>query len=347
MRRLAAIVVIAAAVFATKVAWTDSGYDDGLSCVRTAFGIKSNKNTGDYREFNLAPDEWTQLVSDISARSGLALRPQAVACDQVSNAAPFVPKADADLPENLKQSQFVLYNRIYMRTLLADDRDWAIFILGHELGHITKHHIDTRMFSISRFEQESEADYEGACTVAKLGGRLETIYSLLPHIRDPVDGDYPSIEHSRAIARRAFDDEKCKVKPVDGIDVDAANVEVIYFYKRADEGRAVDALSRIGVTPSVRQSGVYKGVDYSDQPTDSVTCHAGVPIDFVRKVALALFDKGVAVRAINKPDTENARLEGRIIIESTARTRPTLTRDQIEALDNCPSQLDPVYGKGR
>lgn len=96
-----------------------------------------------------------------------------------------------------------------------------------------------------------------------------------------------------------------------------------------------------------RQSGVFKGVDYSDRDTDTVTCHSGTSIDLVRKIALALFDEGIPLRAISEPDAENTRFKQRITLEAAAKNRPLLTRDAIYQLQACPTQIDPVYGKGR
>jgi hypothetical protein len=323
-------------------AWAES-HVRGRDCVRKYYGINDSTSSNvDDVEIDIAPSLATQLLQDIAVRKTPKLNPRAIDCDQIRKATAFQPSDNDGLPANLFDKNFVIYNDIWVRETIGKNRDMAVFIMGHEFGHLLKSHLTTRRETTS-FEMESEADYQGACAVALLGGKWSSVEEIIEKLRGDIDTDYPSAATSMKISREAFDD--C------GGNRDVAsqtpNIDVVYFYKRADEGRVVGALNQLGVKSSIRQSGVFRGTDYSDRDTDTVTCHAGVPVDFVKTVALALFDAGVSLRAISEPDPENLRFERRITIEAVAKTRPLLTRDEIENLTRCPMQTDPVFGKAR
>ncbi|RWL45257.1 MAG: hypothetical protein EOR60_15030 [Mesorhizobium sp.] len=303
------------------------------------YHVVNANSSADLKENAIAPSEATQLLQDIARRSNLTMRPRALPCDWIANATAFEPQESDKLPPELVSALFVIYNRVWVRTALGRDRDQAVFLFGHEMGHLSRGHLHKKM---PRLQMEKEADYEGACAVARLGGSWASLSQLIYKIRDDVDGDYPSAAHSLEIADGAFRDCGGNQKVSD-----SAGITVVYWYKRVDNGAVVDTLNYLGDALVVKQSGVYKGVDYSDRPTDTVTCHKGASISVVKKVALSLFDRGIVIRAINEPDAENAALTNRITVESAARTRSPLTRQQISDLSSCPAQSDPVYGKRR
>ncbi|MDW9812099.1 hypothetical protein [Sinorhizobium meliloti] len=313
----------------------------GLECVRKYYNITAESTDVDEREVAFKPDEATQLIKDIAERAGFNITPKAVTCDDIANAIPFEPQAQDQLPDELKSLTFIIYSRSWLRTVLGTQRDKAVFILGHELGHIMRQHLTERS-SLTRLEMEKEADYEGACAVARLGGDWNTLLDVIAQNRDDADGDYPSAEHSTDIARVAFSECGGRL-----LDEDLPVTKVVYWYKRADDGKAIEALNDLGVNLDVRQSGVYMGVDFSERDTNTVTCHEGAPISLVRAVALALYDQGIEITNISRPDPENRHLTNRITVEATSRGRPQLTRSAIRDLDYCPSQYDSTYGSFR
>ncbi len=315
----------------------------GLDCVRHYFNIKEDApEDADYAEMSFSPSLANQLLSDIRTRLVYNAVLKAVECDRVANAIPFLPKVSDFLPHPLNTFNFIIYNNVWVTHTLGENRTQAIFLLGHEIGHITRGHLGERK-GIPRLTQETEADYEGACTVARLGGNWDELVDYIKRIRGPVVEFYPRPVVSLRQAADAF-------RQCGGIESKTSQGQpttVVYFYKRADRGRVVNALSSLGLRASVRQSGVYKGVDYSDRETDTLTCHRGVSPQEIRRVALALVDSGVQLRAISEPDPENQKFTRRLTLEAAAKSRSVLTRQTIEQIADCPGRFDPTYGKGR
>ncbi|PDT13753.1 hypothetical protein CO670_26840 [Rhizobium sp. J15] len=322
-------------------AFAQNSRADGLACVRSYFQI-SVESTDIYDpEVAFEPNEATQLITDIAERANFDIKLRAITCDQIDNAVPFQPNASDQLPEQLKSQTFIIYRRSWMRTILGQKREKAIFILGHELGHIIKKH-QTERVSLQRLQKEKEADREGGCAVARLGGDWTTLADVIAQTRDEVAGDYPSRSESTNLAREGF--LECGGRLSED---NFPSTEVVYWYKRADNGRVVEALNGLGLNVDVRQTGIYEGVDFSDYNTSTVTCHAGAPISLVRQVALALYDNGIEIRGISKPDFKNRRIRNRITVEATSWNHARLTRRAIQDLSYCPSQYDPTYGAHR
>jgi hypothetical protein len=313
----------------------------GLRCVKEYYGITDNTPANaDMKEVNFAPSLATQLLEDIVSRSNLDLKPVAIPCDQVENASPFEPESGDGLPSELGQKKFIVYQKLWVREVLGKSRDMAVFLLGHELGHIIRQHFRRDLDDLT---MESEADSEGGCVLARMGGAWPPVEDLLSRLRPDVDSNYPSAKKSIRLARTSYED--CG----EGRKSDTPNLktEVLYFYKRADEGKVVSVLNRLAPNFQVRQSGVFQGVDFSDRQTDTITCHDGSSLDLVKELALAMFDEGVPLKAISKPDADIKRFKNRVTIEAAAKGRPQLSRREIELLDQCPDQSDPVFGKGR
>lgn len=308
----------------------------GLACVKKYYNVKDETSTVE-PEMAFSPSEATQLIRDIAERSELGYFPTAITCDYVDNAVPFVPIESDSLPHPLNSKSFIIYKRSWLRTVLGSQREKAIFVLGHELGHITRRHTSS---SMARIQMEREADYDGACAVAKLGGKWETLVDAIYQNRDDNPGDYPSARQSIEIAKVAFADCGGNQNP-------SKSTKILYWYKRADNGRVVEALNALSANLEVRQSGIYEGVDFSDRETTAVTCHEGAPISYVKKVALALIDNGVKITGISEPDNKNKGIRNRITIEATSHGQVPLRRSDVERLNYCPSQLDDTFGTFR
>ena len=338
----------------TSIVFSDAGkaetHSEGLHCVEKYFHIKSAVAPGDNVLVDIAPDDATQVLKDIAARSEKNLDPKAVACEQVLKASAFQPWSDDGLPANLQALQYIIYNPNWIQEILGNNRDMVVFILGHELGHIINGDVaQARVDAVSdksknpaRLEMERKADYAGACALAQVGGTWDALEDLIPRIRGIKDVNYPSGEESLDIARIAFSACGGQLDPDPKV-----TTNVVYWYKRADGGKVVKALNEIGAHIQVKQSGVVNGVDYSDRDTDSVVCHLDTSVAFTRRIALSLYDAGIKLRGISAADPANQFITNTITIESAAKGRSILSRHQIVDLVSCPSIRDPTYGRGR
>ena len=203
MKKLLTLTVLIGSVLSVSSALSQTHYR-GLQCVKDYYGVRdSSNNDPDLVEVRFSPDLATQLLQDIVARSNMQLNPSAVDCDHIANATAFQPEDNDGLPDSLRSRHFIIYNSLWVREVLGESRDRAIFLLGHELGHISRHHLTSRK-TISDLEKESEADFEGACAVARLGGEWAVVEELISRLRGEVDTDYPSAKTSMRLARAAF-----------------------------------------------------------------------------------------------------------------------------------------------
>ncbi|MGR4871849.1 M48 family metalloprotease [Variovorax sp. LARHSF232] len=100
--------------------------------------------------------------------------------------------------------EYILYDPDWFREVIGDDRDQAIALFGHELGHFYNRHFERKM---SEEEKETEADVSAGCAVARLSGDFSRLQNLLSRIRtESGGGGYPSRETSVKAAKQGFDD---------------------------------------------------------------------------------------------------------------------------------------------
>ncbi len=85
----------------------------------------------------------------------------------------------------------------------SKERDEAIFIFGHELGHILNRDFTTN-FTLLRLTKETNADRFGGCVAGALGVSWDHLQGLLSRIRGDIDEYYPILEHSLEAAREGF-----------------------------------------------------------------------------------------------------------------------------------------------
>jgi hypothetical protein len=116
----------------------------------------------------------------------------------------------------------------------------------------------------------------------------------------------------------------------DPVPPEFAGVDILYFPKAADEGLVADAFSAIGIK---YREGTPEGFD----PSNVVSCTPDVPIEAVRKVAIALINKGVKLRGIAPQTWPGVRM--RITVENywTYVEKPLLTTEDIDNIDRCPN----------
>jgi len=115
-----------------------------------------------------------------------------------------------DITQELKLAgvppgRYVVYNPVWVREVIGNDRDQAIFVFGHEFGHFVRGHFFERK-EIARDKRELEADQFGGCATARMGSKWSSVESLISRIRPSTgDGFYPSAIESIAVVKQGFE----------------------------------------------------------------------------------------------------------------------------------------------
>jgi hypothetical protein len=164
--------------------------------------IENYVSASNRQSLGISPSDVENLITQVAAAIGLNLQGiRIVPCDTVTKA-----QSNYYGPKDPLQGEFILYNPTWVREVIGNDRDEAIVIFGHELGHLLDRDWTTNA-NLTRLEQETRADHFGGCAAGVLGVKWEKVRDILSRIRGDVDGFYPSREHSLATARDGFD--KC------------------------------------------------------------------------------------------------------------------------------------------
>jgi hypothetical protein len=149
------------------------------------------------------------LIAQLMAATGLQSRGVTVVpCDTVV-------KAQAAYYDNsdVPKGEYILYEPQWVHEVIGPNiagsghsrnRDEAIVLFGHEVGHLMARHFTTNV-DLARPDKELAADAYAACAAARLGALWEHISGLLMRIRPAFDGEYPSASRSIATARTNYD----------------------------------------------------------------------------------------------------------------------------------------------
>lgn len=117
----------------------------------------------------------------------------------------------AEVPDG----DYILVNQDWLREVLGNDRTQAIALFGHEIGHFSGRHFESRE-SISRVQKETEADRAAGCAVGRLSGDLPRLEDLLSRLRTVSGGNgYPRQEVSLAAARDGFRNCNASPRPIE------------------------------------------------------------------------------------------------------------------------------------
>ncbi|ABR65072.1 hypothetical protein [Sinorhizobium medicae] len=101
--------------------------------------------------------------------------------------------------------RYVVYNPVWIREVIGNDRDQAIFVFGHEFGHFVRGHFFERK-EIARDRKELEADRFGGCATGRMGSNWSSINNLMLRIRPKAgDGFYPSATDSITSVKEGFE----------------------------------------------------------------------------------------------------------------------------------------------
>jgi hypothetical protein len=115
-----------------------------------------------------------------------------------------------------------------------------------------------------------------------------------------------------------------------------AQIQVVYFKKRADGDRLTHALEQAGIPFEAAAAKMTESV-----PTNMLSCSVGVDIDALRKVAHAAISAGISLRLIgNVNDAPNKIALGSWRGPSSNQNlqTPPLTVEQIDGLGACPQK---------
>ncbi|GJE15611.1 M48 family metalloprotease [Methylobacterium marchantiae] len=105
----------------------------------------------------------------------------------------------------IKPGRFIVYNPTWVREVIGNDRDQAIFVFGHEFGHFVQGHFFERR-EVARYMKELEADQFGGCATARMKSNWSSVQSLVSRLRPSKgDGFYPSAEDSLSVVKKGFE----------------------------------------------------------------------------------------------------------------------------------------------
>ena len=157
----------------------------------------------------IAPRDVEAVVSKVANSIGLSPSGiRVIPCDGVANVQSIYYYRD-DIPKG----DYILYDPVWVRQVIGNDvsgagnsksHDEAIFLFGHELGHLLSRHF-TSNSELPRITKEMEADRFGGCAAGALGTNWENVADLISRIRGDFDTDYPSRLNSLATAKAGFD----------------------------------------------------------------------------------------------------------------------------------------------
>jgi hypothetical protein len=165
----------------------------------------------------IAPDEVQQVLDDVKSANNVYLDITLVPCEFAIQASAQVVKSGRMPPPG----QYIIYNEVWVRQVIGDNRLQAAALFGHELGHIINQDFfagDER----SQLEMESKADKFAGCAVSSLGGDWSSVEGLLSRIRsDHSNGNYPDKVESLRQAKIGFENCRARARsptilPVDG-----------------------------------------------------------------------------------------------------------------------------------
>ena len=144
---------------------------------------------------------WEYPMKDIALRLGLFRSVTVVPCDFAREVSAYIAPKGVD--GVVGGTEYLIYNPKYLRSLSGGDPYLVRFILGHEIGHFINNHLLLSDGVLSK-QMELEADYQGACAVARSEGTFTQVLDVIKRIRKDNDDSYPTLEESSGLASMAF-----------------------------------------------------------------------------------------------------------------------------------------------
>jgi hypothetical protein len=174
-----------------------------ITCIQTYVSSGATSTLG------FAQSDVESIVSQISKAIGLdPTGIKVVPCAGVGKVqSAYYDQADVPLGD------YVLYDPVWVREVVGNQltgearrqaRDEAVFLFGHELGHILGRHF-TSSRSLPRIDKELAADKFAGCTAGVLAADWKNIEEFIGRIRGDTDTTYPSRVRSVTATRASFD----------------------------------------------------------------------------------------------------------------------------------------------
>ncbi|MBL8546957.1 MAG: SEL1-like repeat protein [Hyphomonadaceae bacterium] len=152
----------------------------------------------------IAAPEAEVLIREIASAIGLRVESTTlVPCHVVRQVETIA--TDGSIP-GVPAGEYVFYNETWVRQVIGTDRNQAIALFGHELGHLLNRDFYPGRNTLARNQRETDADQFAGCAVAVAGnGDWAALESLLTRLRETREGTYPTRARSLEAARRGFD----------------------------------------------------------------------------------------------------------------------------------------------
>ena len=173
--------------------------DQPLYCIQKfAADLKKAKS---YAGFGPSDAELT--VAEVARSISFQQNIKVVYCDTgIDKALAWPARNYSGIPDG----DYIAINPTWFQEVIGDDKVQAIALIGHELGHFSGRHFESRS-SIPQEQKELEADHFAGCAVARTSGDWKSLENLLKRLRSKIAGmGYPSRAQSLQTAREGFDD---------------------------------------------------------------------------------------------------------------------------------------------
>ncbi|MDN3571300.1 M48 family metalloprotease [Methylobacterium longum] len=168
----------------------------------------TGKITGSAKVSDTVPDA-EELLRTVGSYFGMDRDISIISCgmiEKVESWAASAPDMTQELSSvGVKPGRYIVYNPTWVREVIGNDRDQAIFVFGHEFGHFVRGHFFERR-EVARDRKELEADQFGGCATARMKSNWSSVQSLVSRLRPSRgDGFYPSAEDSVAVVKEGFE----------------------------------------------------------------------------------------------------------------------------------------------
>ncbi|GGX31196.1 hypothetical protein GCM10007242_42430 [Pigmentiphaga litoralis] len=202
MQRALSILLLSSALLYGSAVFSASfviGDGDVAQCIKSHLAEKRRITPA----LGFTPSEIEKIVAEIMRRLSFQGKIDIALCDTYIRAAYATHiQAEPGIPDG----DYIAINKVWLREVIGKDQIQVIALLGHELGHITNRHFESRK-DLTYLQKETEADQSAGCAVASLSGNSAALEDFMFRMRaESGGGDYPSRSTSLAAAKRGFDD---------------------------------------------------------------------------------------------------------------------------------------------
>ncbi|MBB3745215.1 hypothetical protein FHX10_004752 [Rhizobium sp. BK591] len=300
---------------------------EAIICIKQAFNL--DQTVADLQEgdvlLGVGEGEAKSEIESIKLRSGVLFEVKLVPCGFSENANAYVSSKDDGLPDDYTSINYIIYNKTWLFSRINTGKTELDFVLGHEFGHLINHHATLRQKTIPDTQKELEADYAGACAVARMNRPWGPLKAVIEELRSVPSEVYPRVDQSLKWAEVGY-------KNCNGVITAPLykGASVLYFFKDADNDQVINVLKENDIPYQTRKS------KYSIK-SNGITCTPDFDFKAVRELAMDLTNAGVEIYWINKAIPE-LNAHRRITIEAetdlSADWKP-LTVEQLSCMKVC------------